>query len=86
MTRTSPHDRSELELVFSDEFNDDGVTFHPEDDLFQKAVDPHHCKTGNLKRYDPTAITMKDGALNITRSKKEIQDLNYKDGIMSSWN
>ena len=36
------HDGSELKLVFSDEFNVDGRTFYPGDDLYLEAVDLHY--------------------------------------------
>lgn len=33
---------SELQLVFSDEFNTDGRTFYPGDDPYWEAVDLHY--------------------------------------------
>ena len=41
-TITSLYDGSELELVFSDEFNQDGRTFYPGDDPYWEAVDLHY--------------------------------------------
>lgn len=41
-TITSFQDGSELELVFSDEFNQDGRTFYPGDDPYWEAVDLHY--------------------------------------------
>ena len=86
MTKTSLHDGSELKLVFSDEFNNDGRTFYPGDDPYWEAVDLHYWQTGNLEWYDPQAITTKDGSLKITLSKKESHGLNYEGAMMSSWN
>jgi beta-glucanase (GH16 family) len=41
-TTTSTRDGSELQLVFSDEFNTEGRTFYPGDDPFWEAVDLHY--------------------------------------------
>ena len=41
-TQTSYSDGSELQLVFSDEFNTDGRTFYPGDDPYWEAVDLHY--------------------------------------------
>lgn len=86
LTRTSLHDGTELQLVFSDEFNNDGRTFYPGDDPYWEAVDLHYWQTGNLEWYDPAAITTQDGALKITLTKQKSHDLNYQGGMMSSWN
>lgn len=37
-------------------------------------------------RYDPAAITTKDGALTVTLSAKETHGLDYQGGMMSTWN
>jgi len=42
MTRTAPHDGSELKLVFSDGFNNNGRTFYSREDPFWEAADLHH--------------------------------------------
>jgi beta-glucan synthesis-associated protein KRE6 len=68
-------------------------------DLHYWAVSAYHClssprlilktgvsQTNNLEWYDPAAITTKNGALEITLSKKETHDLDYQGGMMSSWN
>lgn len=86
-TIPSYHDPTqELQLVFSDEFNTDGRTFYPGDDPYWEAVDLHYWETNNLEWYDPEAITTKNGFLQITLSKKEIHNLNYEGGLMSTWN
>ncbi|KAJ6621580.1 beta-glucan synthesis-associated protein [Mycena sp. CBHHK59/15] len=77
---------TELQLVFSDEFNTDGRSFYPGDDPYWEAVDLHYWQTNNLEWYDPAAVTTKDGALEISLSQKETHDLNYQGGLMSSWN
>ncbi|PFH54812.1 glycoside hydrolase family 16 protein [Amanita thiersii Skay4041] len=78
--------KQELQLVFSDEFNTDGRTFYPGDDPYWEAVDLHYWATNNLEWYDPEAITTKNGALEITLSKKETHDLHYQGGMMTTWN
>ncbi|KAJ7487429.1 beta-glucan synthesis-associated protein [Mycena galericulata] len=77
---------TELQLVFSDEFETDGRTFYPGDDPYWEAVDLHYWQTNNLEWYDPAAITTNNGALEITLSQKETHDLNYQGGLISSWN
>jgi hypothetical protein len=50
--RQSFHDPSNaLQLVFSDEFEDEGRSFYPGDDPFWEASDLHHWQTGDLERY-----------------------------------
>ncbi|KAF9078818.1 beta-glucan synthesis-associated [Rhodocollybia butyracea] len=71
-------DGSEMELVFSDEFNDDGRSFYPGDDPYWEVIDLHYWQTGNLEWYSPEAITTKNGSLQITLSKKETHNLNYQ--------
>ncbi|KAI5831982.1 glycoside hydrolase family 16 protein [Schizophyllum commune Tattone D] len=74
------------ELVFSDEFNQDGRTFYPGDDPYWEAVDLHYWVTNNMEWYDPEAITTADGSLVITMSKKETHNLDYQGGMLSTWN
>lgn len=74
------------QLIFSDEFNEDGRTFYPGDDPYWEAVDLHYWQTNNMEWYDPSAITTKGGALEITLSRKEIHDLHFMGGMMSTWN
>ncbi|KAJ7169728.1 beta-glucan synthesis-associated [Mycena filopes] len=86
-TMTSFHDSdTELQLVFSDEFEVAGRTFYPGDDPYWEAVDLHYWQTNNLEWYDPAAVTTNNGALEITLSQKENHDLNYQGGLISSWN
>ena len=74
------------QLVFSDEFNSDGRTFYPGDDPYWEAVDLHYWQTNNMEWYDPSAITTRNGSLEITLSRENIHDLDYKGGMMSTWN
>ncbi|EGO05193.1 glycoside hydrolase family 16 protein [Serpula lacrymans var. lacrymans S7.3] len=79
-------DGSEWQLVFSDEFNQDGRTFWPGDDPYWEAVDLHYWQTGDLEWYYPEAITTSGGALQVQLSEKQINNLDYQGGMMTSWN
>ncbi|KAH7912998.1 glycoside hydrolase family 16 protein [Hygrophoropsis aurantiaca] len=79
-------DGSEWTLVFSDEFNQDGRTFWPGDDPYWEAVNLHYWQTNDLEWYYPEAITTKNGSLEITMSEKEINNLQYQSGLLSTWN
>ncbi|KAG8933412.1 hypothetical protein FRC01_009408 [Tulasnella sp. 417] len=85
-TIASYQDGSDYELVFSDEFNQDGRTFYPGDDPYWEAVNLHYWGTNDLEWYDPEQITTKDGNLVITLEDKPRDDLNYTGGMMSTWN
>ncbi|GAA6011375.1 hypothetical protein JCM10207_008318 [Rhodosporidiobolus poonsookiae] len=84
-TRTG-FDGEEYELVFSDEFNTPGRTFWPGDDPYWEAVDLHYWATSDLEWYDPDAITTKDGNLEITLTQEPWHDLNFRSGMLQSWN
>jgi beta-glucanase (GH16 family) len=86
LQKVSWNDGSQMQLVFSDEFNTDGRTFYPGDDPYWEAVDLHYWSTNNLEWYDPSALVTKDGALQVTLSKKTTHNLNYQGGMMSTWN
>ncbi|BGP13216.1 hypothetical protein JCM10213v2_001135 [Rhodosporidiobolus nylandii] len=79
-------DGDKYELVFSDEFNTDGRTFWPGDDPYWEAVDLHYWGTKDLQWYDPDAITTRDGNLVITMSQEPIHNLNFRSGMLQSWN
>ncbi|PAV20766.1 glycoside hydrolase family 16 [Pyrrhoderma noxium] len=86
-TKTSWQDgETEMELVFSDEFNTDGRSFYSGDDPYWEAVDMHYWSTNDLEWYDPAAVTTENGHLKITMSKKDTHDLSYQSGHISSWN
>ncbi|WVQ80501.1 hypothetical protein IAT38_002606 [Cryptococcus sp. DSM 104549] len=84
-TRTG-FDGEEYNLVFSDEFEKDGRTFFPGDDPYWTAVDIHYWPTGDFEWYDPAMITTRDGKLVITLTQEPIHDLNFKSGMLQSWN
>jgi len=79
-------DDSEMQLIFSDEFNTDGRTFYPGDDPYWEAADLHYWATNNMEWYDPAALITKDGALQVTLSRKNTHGMNYQGGMMSTWN
>lgn len=76
----------EMELVFSDEFTQDGRTFYPGDDPYWEAADLYYWVTNDLEWYDPSAITTKDGKLVITMSNTPSHNLSYMSGMMTTWN
>ncbi|GAA6015584.1 hypothetical protein JCM10207_008135 [Rhodosporidiobolus poonsookiae] len=79
-------DGEKYELVFSDEFNVDGRTFWPGDDPYWEAVDLHYWGTLDLQWYDPDAITTRDGKLVIQLDQTPTHDLNFRSGMLQSWN
>ncbi|KAL5508476.1 hypothetical protein ACEPAH_6095 [Sanghuangporus vaninii] len=85
-TKTSWYDGTEMELVFSDEFNTEGRSFYPGDDPYWEAADMHYWSTNDLEWFDPQAITTVNGALQITMSRKETHDLQFQSGHMTTWN
>lgn len=78
--------KTEMQLVFSDEFNTDGRSFYPGDDPYWEAVDLHYWATNNLEWYDPEAVTTQGGSLVITLSQKATHNLDYEGGLVSTWN
>ncbi|KDN37556.1 hypothetical protein RSAG8_10073, partial [Rhizoctonia solani AG-8 WAC10335] len=83
---TSFNDGSEWELVFSDEFNTDGRTFYPGDDPYWEASDLHYWGTNNLEWYSPDMVNTGGGHLNITLARQKWRGLDYKGGMLTSWN
>ncbi|KAK3675069.1 beta-glucan synthesis-associated protein [Recurvomyces mirabilis] len=73
-------------LVFSDEFNEDGRTFYPGDDSYWTAVDLWYGVTMDLEWYDPDAATTQDGTLNLRFDAFQSHNLNYRSGMLQSWN
>lgn len=84
-TRTG-FDGEEYELVFSDEFEVEGRTFYPGDDPYWEAVDLWYGATGDLEWYDPGQVVTKGGKLQITMENVENHGLQYKSGMLQSWN
>ncbi|KAG0633625.1 beta-glucan synthesis-associated [Tuber brumale] len=86
LTRGSVFGKGNLKLVFSDEFNIDGRSFYEGDDPFWQAVDLHYAVTHDLEWYDPDAVTTRDGTLRIRLDVFRNHDLNYRSGMIQSWN
>lgn len=76
----------ELELVFSDEFNVPNRTFYEGDDPFWFAPDIWYGATQDLEWYDPDAVTTWDGTLELRLDKFVNHGLNYRSGMLNSWN
>jgi len=79
-------DGQEYELVFSDEFEIDGRTFFPGDDPYWEAVDLWYGATADVEWYDPKQITTKNGKLSILMENVENHGLQYRSGMLQSWN
>ncbi|KAF7977403.1 hypothetical protein HWV62_4035 [Athelia sp. TMB] len=79
-------DGEEYELVFSDEFETDGRTFWPGDDPYWEAMDLWYGATGDIEWYDPGQITTKDGKLSILMENVPTHGLDYRSGMLQSWN
>ncbi|KAK0543449.1 beta-glucan synthesis-associated protein [Tilletia horrida] len=73
-------------LVFSDEFNEEGRTFWPGDDPFWEAVDIWYGATQDYEWYSPEAINTTGGNLVIALEAMEIHNLNFRSGMLQSWN
>ena len=83
---TTAVDGTELKLVFSDEFNTPGRTFYPNDDPYFTAVDLWYGVTQDLEWYDPDAVTTAGGVLEIRFDAFQNHNLNYRSGMLQSWN
>ncbi|KAH8919257.1 glycoside hydrolase family 16 protein [Atractiella rhizophila] len=83
---TSPVQGDTLDIVFSDEFNVDDRTFYPGDDPFWEAVDLHYWATADLEWYHPDAVRTRNGNLEITMTEEPQSGLNWKSGMLQSWN
>ncbi|KAI5839238.1 beta-glucan synthesis-associated [Morchella snyderi] len=86
MTRDSVMGGGKLKLVFSDEFNKDGRSFDENEDPFWQAMDFHYASTNDLEWYDPDAVTTKDGTLRLRLDAFKNHNLNYRSGMLQSWN
>ncbi|CZR62244.1 related to KRE6 Glucan synthase subunit [Phialocephala subalpina] len=85
-TRKSTFDGSTLNLVFSDEFNDDNRTFYPGDDPFWTAPNIWYGATQDLEWYDPDAVTTGNGTLQLRLDQFPNHNLQYRSGMLNSWN
>jgi beta-glucanase (GH16 family) len=84
-TRKS-HDGTTQKLVFSDEFKKSGRTFYDGDDPYFQAVDIWYGATQDLEWYDPDAAWTENGTLNLQFSKTPSHGLNFRSGMVQSWN
>lgn len=84
-TRTSYNGKT-LTLTFSDEFETDGRTFYPGDDPYFQGVDLWYGVTKDLEWYDPDALSTANGTLNIRFDAFQNHNLNYRSGMLQSWN
>ncbi|KAL5411093.1 hypothetical protein PMIN04_010379 [Paraphaeosphaeria minitans] len=76
----------EYELVFSDEFNVNNRTFYEGDDPFFFAPDMWYGATQDLQWYDPDAVTTWDGVLELRMDKLKNHGLEFRSGMLNSWN
>ncbi|KAK9477947.1 beta-glucan synthesis-associated protein-domain-containing protein [Lipomyces japonicus] len=83
---TTDKDGNKMVLVFSDEFNKDGRTFYSDEDQFWQGVDLNYAATTDLEWYDPDALTTANGTLVIRMDAFKNHDLNYRSGMLQSWN
>ena len=83
-TRTG-FDGQEYDLVFSDEFEIENRTFYPGDDPYWEAVDLWYGATNDLEWYDPRQV-MTNGNLSILMENVENHGLQYRSGMLQSWN
>lgn len=75
-----------LTSQFSDEFSTDGRTFYDGDDPYYQAMDLWYGATDDLEYYDPDAVTTRNGVLELRFEQSRNHDLNYRSGMVQSWN
>jgi beta-glucanase (GH16 family) len=85
-TMKSTFDGSTLNLVFSDEFNDENRTFYPGDDPFWTAPNIWYGATQDMEWYDPDAVTTGGGTLQLKMDAFPNHNLGYRSGMLNSWN
>ncbi|KAH8725601.1 beta-glucan synthesis-associated [Phaeosphaeriaceae sp. PMI808] len=76
----------DYELVFSDEFNENNRTFYMGDDPYFFAGDFWYGATRDLEWYDPDAVTTYDGTLELRLDKFLNHGLEFRSGMLNSWN
>lgn len=84
-TRTDANGNTQT-LVFSDEFNDEGRTFYGGDDPYFQAVDLWYGVTMDEEWYDPDAVSTANGTLNLRFDAFQNHNLNYRSGMVQTWN
>ncbi|OQO07104.1 hypothetical protein B0A48_07672 [Cryoendolithus antarcticus] len=85
MTKTD-RDGNTLKLVFSDEFNEQNRSFYPGDDPYWYAPDIWYGATRDMEWYDPDAVNTGDGTLQLQLDEFASHGLNYRSGMLNSWN
>lgn len=76
----------EYVLVFSDEFNKPNRTFYEGDDPYWAAPDIWYGATQDKEWYDPDAVTTWDGTLELRLDAFPNHGLQYRSGMLNSWN
>ncbi|KIJ49083.1 glycoside hydrolase family 16 protein [Sphaerobolus stellatus SS14] len=82
-------DGFEYDLVFSDEFNEEGRTFSAGDDPYWEAVDLWYGATQDLEYYTPEQATTVGGSLRLRLDQADPvtnHGLNYKSAMLQTWN
>lgn len=91
----SPATKEEYKLAFSDEFNEPGRTFWPGEDPFFEALDLWYGGTQDYEWYTPEAIRTRrfkdgtgkeEGYLTITLEEVPEHNMNFRSGMLVSWN
>ncbi|KAF7936639.1 uncharacterized protein EAE97_008005 [Botrytis byssoidea] len=85
-TRKSTFNGETLNLVFSDEFNNNNRTFYPGDDPFWTAPNIWYGATQDMEWYDPVAVTTGGGTLQLRMDAFANHNLGYQSGMLNSWN
>ncbi|KAI0316625.1 beta-glucan synthesis-associated [Amylostereum chailletii] len=86
-TRASFYDPTKtMQLVWSDEFEVDGRSFYPGDDPYWEALDLQYWQTVDVEWYDPAAVSTRNGALELTLSRKDTHGVKYQGGMVTTWN
>ncbi|ERF76947.1 hypothetical protein EPUS_02659 [Endocarpon pusillum Z07020] len=84
--RKKDHHGNTWNLVFSDEFSKSGRTFFDGDDPYWEAMDIWYGVTQDLEWYDPDAVTTNNGVLELRFDAFQNHGLNYRSGMLQSWN
>lgn len=85
--RTRKGDRGDkYVLVFSDEFNTPNRSFYEGDDPYWHAPDMWYGATKDLEWYDPDAVSTSDGVLELRLDQFKNHELDYRAGMLQSWN
>ncbi len=79
-------DGTNLKLAFSDEFSKPDRTFYDGDDPYWQAVDIWYGATQDMEWYDPDAASTANGTLNLRFDAYQSHNMNYRSGMLQSWN